>query len=214
MDFAIADVQKLIVAARSEPATSDPWLDERYMDDMGIIGHTNPYYKLFYLMANNFKPEFSVELGTYRGVASGSMAAGNPGGIVYAIDWHRDEVDKVHQKCAIAMAEHFPNMTYLNMCSWDDETVAAVRQIYMLHPIDILFIDAWHWYEHAIREWKLYTPMLSDHALVVCDDINDKPGATVDMVKFWNEVSMGRPNCIDNDTLHQSVVMGFIEYIR
>jgi len=183
------------------------------MDDMGIVAHTNPYYKLFYLIAQEFKPRFSVELGTYRGVAAGHLAAGNPDGLVYTIDWHRDPGDKKHQVFAVGMDAHYDNVRYLNGCSWDMVTVQRVADVAVKTPIDILFIDAWHWYEHAIKEWNLYHILLSEEALVICDDISDNPGSTVEMERFWREVSNGYESFV-NSTLHQAARMGFFRYVR
>jgi predicted O-methyltransferase YrrM len=213
VEFELARVKELISIALQEPSTGDAWLDARYQEDVPIIGHTNPYYKLFWLIAKEFKPKFSVELGTYRGVTAGHIAVGNPDGLVYTVDWHRDAADKVHQKCAIAMDGHYPTLSYINGCSWDVAVVQRVASMSKVHPIDILYIDAWHWYEYAKKEWDLYTPMLADEALVVCDDIFDMEGATVDMVKFWNEVSAGRESFLDT-SMHSWIPMGFIKWIR
>jgi len=215
MQFDMDRVKELVEVALTEPSTGDAWLDARYQEDVPIIGHTNPYYKFFYLVAREFKPSFSVELGTYRGVAAGHLGVGNPDGVVYTIDWHRDSVDKVHQKCAIAMDGHYSNVHYLNGCSWDDAMVFQVAAMADVCPIDILFIDAWHWYEHAIREWNLYRPLLADEALVVCDDIFDNPTSTKDMAKFWGEVRDGYENFEHVGMLHQyHIPMGFVRFIR
>jgi predicted O-methyltransferase YrrM len=207
-------VKELVIEAMEEPSTGDDWLDARYAEDIPIVGHTNPYYKFFWLAAYEFEPSFSVELGTYRGVTAGHLGVGNPEGTVYTIDWHRDAADKRHQVCAIAMAEHYQNVHYLNGCSWDDAIVESVADYAAVHPIDILFIDAWHWYEHAIREWNIYSPMLADEALVVCDDIVDAIGSTVDMEKFWAEVSDGYESFTNNAGLHVAVPMGFFKFVR
>lgn len=206
-------IQELIPEACREPPTWDAWLDERYMDDMGIIGHTNPYYKLFYLISQEFKPDFSVELGTYRGVASGHLAAGNMDGKVYTIDWHRDAADKRHQAFAIGMDAHFSNLHYINGCSWDLQVVAQVSDIVVVTPIDILFIDAWHEYQYAIQEWTLYSKLLANEALVICDDIFDASGATVEMKRFWEEVSAGYESFVDTKG-HSGIPMGFFRYVH
>jgi predicted O-methyltransferase YrrM len=213
MKFDLDRVEQLVDEAMTEPPTWDAWLNDRYMDDVGIVGHTNPYYKLFYLVAQEFKPKFSVELGTYRAVTAGHIAAGNPDGIVYTIDVHRDAADKVHQQCAINMDAHYSNVSYLNGWTWDEHIVFQVAAAAAVHPIDILFIDAWHWYEYAMREWNLYRPMLADEALVVCDDIGDNPGSTIEMERFWDEVRSDYEN-FRNVGLHSWVPMGFVRYIR
>ena len=206
-------LQQMVPEALAEPSVGDAWLEARYQEDVPICGHTNPYYKFFYLVAREFKPAFSVELGTYRGNTAGHLGVGNPEGTVYTIDWHRDPGDIVHKRVAIAVGEHYPNVTYINKASWDEESIRRVTEVAAVHPIDILFIDAWHWYEHAHREWDIYRPLLADEALVVCDDIQDQPGSTVEMVKFWKEVSNGYEN-FEDFKMHFAVLMGFVRFIR
>jgi len=213
MRIDIKRVEDLVDVAAQEPSTGDAWLDDRYMDDMGIVGHTNPYYRMFWLVAKEFKPKFSVELGTYRAVTAGHIAVGNPDGIVYTIDIHNDAADKQHQVFAIAMDAHYPNVSYLNGWTWDDHIVKRVADVAARTPIDLLFIDAWHWYEHAIREWHLYSPMLADEALVVCDDIDDNPTSTVEMARFWSEVSSSYER-FRTTKLHSWVPMGFFRFVR
>lgn len=222
MKFQLSEIEDLVpVAMRQLPElsthvvpTGDSWLDTKFMEDIPIIGHTQPYYKLFWLIAKAFKPKFSVELGTYRAVAAGHFAVGNPDGVVYTIDWHRDSVDKVHQKSAIAMGEHYSNLSYLNGCSWDAYIIRKVAEMADDRPIDILFIDAWHKYEYAMREWNIYRPMLADEALVICDDIRDEGGATESMVQFWEEVSEGYDNFLDREGVHEKwIPMGFFKYV-
>jgi len=135
-------IKQLTDEAMAEPSTGDSWLEERYQEDVPICGHTNPYYKFFYLTAKEFHPQFSVELGTYRGNTAGHLGVGNPNGTVYTIDWHRDSVDKVHQKVAISVGNRYPNVSYINTASWDDGTVRRVAEVASRTPIDILFIDA------------------------------------------------------------------------
>lgn len=213
MKVDIKKIEDFVLLAMQEQSTGDAWLDARFMDDMGIIGHTNPYYRMFWLIAKEFKPKFSVELGTYRAVAAGHLAVGSPEGVVYTIDIHNDAADKVHQRAAIAMDEHYPNLSYLNGWTWDDHIVKRVADRAAVTPIELLFIDAWHWYEHAIREWHLYSPMLADEALVICDDISDNPTSTKEMARFWDEVRSGYEN-FRTTGLHSWIPMGFFRFVR
>lgn len=175
-----------------------------------VIGHDTVYYRLFYHLAKLSKPAFVVELGTWRGFASAHFAAGNPDGTVIAVDIHKD--DKFAQQRVMQICNDIPNMNYINEWTWD--AVPSVKAFGL--PIDILFIDAWHNYEYAMREWKLYEPLLAKDALVICDDIFDDGISMVGMVKFWQEVTAS-PNIrwhILNSDLHQGIPMGFAYYSR
>ncbi|MGH7274877.1 MAG: class I SAM-dependent methyltransferase, partial [Nitrospiria bacterium] len=77
--------------------------------------------------------------------------------------------------------------------------------------IDVLFIDSWHDYEHAMRDWDAYRPLLSTTALVICDDITTDRGPVIDrMDQFWNEL-LGQKFL--SKKVHEQYPMGFLKWI-
>lgn len=200
-DFTLDDIKRLIEQSLLEQPTGDDWLDSRYNEQVHYIGHTNPYYRLFWLIARELKPALSVELGSWQATASSHLALGNPAGQVITVDIHKDDLAaKIRTQEA---ANRIPNLTYLNAWTWD-----AAPQI--PSGIELLFIDAWHDYQYAKREWNLYFPKLADLALVICDDI------TVDynfegMNQFWEE--MPEPKFLDSRP-HPGIPVGFIKFSR
>jgi len=54
----------------------------------------------------------------------------------------------------------------------------------------------------------------ADEALVICDDIRDVQGGTVEMLRFWEEVSEGYDHFLNNDLHPVGIPMGFIRYVR
>ena len=211
MKINLERIKELIPQALAERTTGDAWLDARYQEDLPIIAHTNPYYKLFFLIAQEFEPKLSVELGAYRGTAAAHLAAGNPKGYVYTVDIHRE--DKVAQAKAQEAAGHYSNLEYINGWTWDTHVVFQIGSYAADVPIDLLYIDAWHEYDYAMREWEIYSKMLSDEALVICDDLFDIDGATKDMVQFWRDISDGY-EAFTNTEIHDYIPMGFLRYIR
>lgn len=203
-NFTLSDIQKLVFESLKEVPTGNAWLDARYDEQVAIIGHTNPYYRLFYRIAQALKPEFVVELGSWRGDASAHFAVGNPEADVIAIDIHRDNDVAGMAKLQEAV-NTLPNMTWLQMWSWDAvEIIKAVDK-----PISILFIDAWHDYQYAKREWDLYSPLLASPSLVICDDIT--AGFNFDgMIKFWDELPGEK--FLNNEVHRGGVPMGFVRY--
>jgi len=143
--FNVKSIQNLITEALKEQPTGDDWLDSRYQEQIHWVGHTQPYYRLFYLLAKEFKPALTVELGSWQATGAAHFAAGNPDGQVITIDIHRE--DKDAQQRAIEAASHYPNLQYLNRWTWD--AIDYVRDLNT--PIDFLFIDAWHDYALALR---------------------------------------------------------------
>lgn len=204
-------VKQLIPLAAEEKPTGDQWLDNRYQEDVPIIGHTNPYYKLFFMIARTLEPKLTVELGSYRATAAAHFASGYLAGAVYTVDIHRE--DKVAQAKSIEAAGHYSNLEYINGWTWDSHVVFQIGSAAADTPIDLLYIDAWHRYDYAMMEWELYSPMLADEALVICDDIFNAPGATERMVEFWADLTSGR-ECFLSADLHPGIPMGFMRFLR
>ncbi len=46
-NFTLSDIRQLATESLNEVPTGNPWLDARYDEQVAIIGHTNPYYRLF-----------------------------------------------------------------------------------------------------------------------------------------------------------------------
>jgi predicted O-methyltransferase YrrM len=203
-NFTIADIQALVTESLLEKPTGNDWLDNIYNEQVGIIGHTNPYYRLFYLIAQALEPKFVVELGSWRAIAASHFAVGCPDCDVVTVDIHRE--DLVAQQLCIDAMNRLPNLTYINAWSWDAvETIKAIDK-----KIDVIFIDAWHDYQYAKREWDLYSPLLADTALVIADDITAAYNFD-GMLQFWDELPGEK--FLNND-IHPGVPLGFVKFER
>jgi predicted O-methyltransferase YrrM len=203
-DFTLDHIQELIEQSLLEQPTGNAFLDARYEEQISIIGHTNPYYRLFYLIAQSLKPAFVVELGSWQGTAAAHFALGWPASRVVTIDIHREDKE-AQQRCYEAQA-YCGNLTYINAWSWD--AIEEVKQ--PGQEINIIYIDAWHDYKYAMKEWELYSPLLSSPALVIADDI------TADfnfegMREFWEELPGEK---ILDARIHPNIPMGFLKWIR
>lgn len=195
-------IRKCIPIALAEKDTGHVWLDRRYAECL------EPYYKLFYWIAQEMKPAISVELGTDRATASAHMALGYPEGQVITVDTHiskKLEQDKTREALAVCS-----NLVYIHGSTIAEETH---RHIIDYPPIDLLFIDSKHHYDHASKEWALYRNLLADEALVVFDDIFDSPPDCVDMVRLWHEaIAPGYEHFLDAQ-VHRGPPMGFLRYV-
>lgn len=192
-------VKKLVEQSLKQEPTGNDWLDSRYNEQIWYVGHTQPYYRLFYLIAKEFKPRLTVELGSWQATAAAHFAVGNPAGRVVTVDIHKD--DKPAQQRTIEAANKLDNLTYINKWTWD-----AADDISKLGKIDILFIDAWHDYVYAKKEWDLYSKLLSDTALIIADDITTAHNFD-GMLKFWEELP--EPKFLDS-RVHPGIPMGFV----
>ena len=202
--FTLNDIKRLIKKAMGQKPTGNSWLDSRYNEQLHIQGHTMPYYKLFYYLAQKLNPECVVELGSFQATGAAHFACGNSDTTVFTIDIHKDDKN-AQQRCYEAMKQ-CPNLHYINKWTWDAvDDIKSYKK-----PIDILFIDAWHKYDMVKREWELYQPLLNDNALVIFDDITEDYNFE-GMITIWNEISKPFHSFTDNK-LHITIPMGFLKY--
>ncbi len=215
MIFTIAKIKKLIKQSLIMGDIGHPLMDDYYNWYQDLVAHPNPYYKLFYLLAKEFKPGFVIELGSYRAGASGHFAVGNPDGTVVTIDMHKDMPQQAEDKMAcLRYSAAIANLFYINKCTVDNlsgfecaiEDIKAYNQ-----PIDILFIDAWHDEQYVKREWELYSPLLADDALVICDDLMNNAGQFAGMEEWWGSFEYQK---FLNNEVHPGIPMGFMRFQR
>jgi predicted O-methyltransferase YrrM len=199
--FTLAQIQRLISSPEIDQPTGDSFLDNRYNTESRL------YYRLFYYLSKLLDPTFVVELGGWQGTAAAHFAAGNPGATVISIDHHTDPGDEVHRQKMIEAAQQYKNLIYLRGWTWD--VVDYVRTFE--RGIDLLFIDSWHNYEHAMKDWLAYSPLLSSPALVICDDITTDRGPVIDRMDiFWEELPGQK--YLDIGKIHPQFPMGFLRY--
>lgn len=216
MEFRLSDIECLVeeygVNDPGKFLTYDSWLNARYCDQYTLTGVHSNYYRLFYKIAELYKPRFVVELGSYWATAAAHFAAGCPTADVVTIDAHREihPTDDVAWRKVREAADRYNNLQFIHGWTWDDHVIDMIRA--RPYPIDILFIDATHEYEHVQREWDLYSPMLADEALVIADDIYDSVGTTVNMEMFWNGLDYDK---FSDARIHPpGYPMGFLRYVR
>ncbi len=216
MKFELADIKKLVTRALREEPTGDVWLDNRYNEQRATINHTNPYYRLFYLIAQQLKPNVVVELGGWQGTAAAHFAAGHPEAMVITIDHHSDPGDDLNRAKMLGVVDRYPNVNYVQ--GWTSpgfveeyhkgqEGWPDVKKLLGRKKIDILFIDSWHEGRYFKRDYDQYSPLLANPALVICDDILDTP-LFLDMVAFWDSLPGEK---FLNDEVHPGIPMGFIK---
>jgi predicted O-methyltransferase YrrM len=218
MNFKLNDIKPLIEEALKEKPTGDDWLDARYAEQAPLINHSNPYYKLFYLLAQKLQPQVVVELGGWQGTGAAHFAAGAPEATVITIDHHSDPGDEqINVPRMLDVVNHYPNVNYIR--GWTtpgyveeyDKGIDGwpeVRRILGDDKIDILFIDSWHEGRYFKRDWDYYSPLLANPALVICDDVFDNH-IFIDMIKTFEELPGEK---FTNGQVHPGIPMGFIKY--
>lgn len=152
------------------------------------------YYRFLRKLAQTVKPTVSVELGLCGGGASLHMSLGYPDGLVIGVDIANEWPDRLeHVK---SVCKHFE--------FWRMDSVEAADRYYerIMPPVDILFIDTVHEYKHVLKEFAVWSPLLSSRAIVCLDDLhrdnmeqafNELPGHKVrmDWLHMGGEINDG-----------------------
>jgi len=135
----------------------------------------SPYYRFFRLLAQEFRPSLSVELGVCGGGGGFHLALGNPEGNVIGVDLTKVEYEE-HIRY---IEEHCDNYFFLEK----DSVLASLEIFEHFGAIDILFIDTIHTYERTLIEFNAFRPYMSDKYVICLDDLL-RPG----MEEAWKEL--------------------------
>ena len=182
----VGDLERLTNWALAEEPLGIPFLDGRYQEQISIIGHTNPYYRLFYYLAQEFQPRRCVELGVWQATTSAHVAAACPECDCIGVDIWREDENAYYR--SIEVQEQYANFRIIRGWTEDPEIIKQVPV-----PIDLLYIDGWHDYEHSNQDWENYGSGMKSGGVVVCDDLYDHNESFQGMRKFWKEMqSRGR----------------------
>lgn len=211
----LEEVKQLLKDFKDEPTGND-FLDNRYDPN-------SKYYRFFYQLTKKFKPLSVVELGSWQGTSAAYFAGGNSLTQVITVDHHTDPGDEENKRKTLEAEAAIGNLIYFqgwtcNEIYEEEKDLHALGQgknayprvkSYVAMGIDVLFIDSWHVYHQAVRDWEAYKPLLNDGALVIVDDVlKGTAGSAIDGVdKFWNELK-GEKHLESN--LHTGYPMGFM----
>lgn len=219
-------IKQLLKDFKNEPL-GIVFLDKRFEEMKNPAGYTAPYYRFFYHLTKALKPKVVVELGSWQGTSAAYLAAGCPEAQVITVDHHSDPGDVINRNMTEEAEAKFANLTYFQ--GWTCEEIYREEKDRHVYPgknafprvinaldgkkIDILFIDSWHVYHQAKRDWNAYKPYLADDALVIVDDVlKGTAGSAIDRIdKFWQELTNkdSKDNLLEG-SLHAGYPMGFL----
>lgn len=136
--------------------------------------HYAPYPRFLYLIVRGWKPVCVVECGVYLGTTTEHLAIASKDTLVIGID-------KEIRPSAVMAANRHENIVLI---AGDTVSSAALVEAELyerkIQGIGLLFLDSEHNGFTSQREFAAYKPMLTDPAIIVCDDILDPR-----MTEFW-----------------------------
>jgi predicted O-methyltransferase YrrM len=135
------------------------------------------FAQLLHRIANHYRCENIVELGTSLGVTTSYFAAASPTKHLYTLEGSAAIADLA--------AANFKQLGYNNI----EQVVGNFDEIFpplllRVSNIDLLYIDGNHRYEPTIRYFEEAWPHLNEYSVVVFDDIH----WSSEMEKAWHQV--------------------------
>jgi predicted O-methyltransferase YrrM len=164
------------------------------------------YYTFLNRVVQERKPRIALEIGVEYGIGSAHMcaAAESYDGLVIGIDlkWH-------------VVPSHQLQKRY-NYIFLEDDSLDAFHSVEKCvdhyGKIGVVFQDSSHHYAISVEEWKLYSQLLDENAIWICDDIaSDFFEAGVDeksMVGYWDELPGAKK--LYPDILHYGNTVGIM----
>lgn len=128
----------------------------------GVPAH---YYRFFYALTKELKPDLVLELGTHTGISALCLASGCSEAKIITVD-HNSYLLEECKRTNIEYRLH-----------------DSLQKIDLKDKIDILFIDTNHDGKRPLEEYKLYIENVKEGGLIFFDDVY-----LFDcMKKFWEE---------------------------
>jgi cephalosporin hydroxylase len=179
------DIHKL---ANYPMETGDPYLNTLYELLKNHCLESLLYCRFLYWLVLNIKPAVALEIGVEFGLASAHMcsAAKEYGGHVVGLDLHWHDVP------GTKIPEHYDNYYFFTADSTTDDAKRYVESMVdKFGKIGVVYQDSSHHYAPSVREWDIYSKMLSKDAIWVCDDITpaffEKGVDAKSMVAYFDE---------------------------
>jgi predicted O-methyltransferase YrrM len=145
-----------------------------------------------YELVAHFKPKCVVELGSYGGFSTASLALALKkhvqGGKLFAVDtWAGDFHAGFYSESVFSQFQTFRSELELT------EVIEPMRMTFeeaaglIKGPVDMLHIDGWHTFQAVKRDLALFKPVLSSPATVIFHDVNTH---FLGMRLFWLQLAL------------------------
>lgn len=197
-----------------------PFLDARLQEYEDKYKGAHSYYAVLRAIAQSLQPGVILEIGSWEGTSAACFADGAPGALVITIDHHSDPGDDINKQKTIEAHEQYRNIYYVQGCSTEMVLKEKPGSRFVLpiveeklagRKIDVLFIDGWHGGVYAKADYDTYSHLLSENALIICDDLIGGDHVTIfGMREFYDNIP-GKERYLDG-AIHPGFPMGFIKH--
>ena len=187
-------------AANGLTALTSPALDFVFMRPSRIgvqsawYGHV-PFAQ--WLVANT-APRVIVELGSHNGVSyaafcEAAVRAGLPVRCAAIDTWQGDEHAGFYGDDVYHDLKRFHDPRYGGFSTMMRMTFDAARPFFADGSLDLLHIDGLHTYEAVRHDWETWRTALSDRAVVLFHDVNERQG-DFGVWRLWDELRAEYPS--------------------
>jgi predicted O-methyltransferase YrrM len=151
--------------------------------------------RLLYRMAQRYKPERIIELGTSLGIGTHYLALGNPDAPVITV-----EADPA---LAAIASENLLNHRIMNVRVINDTFDRVLPSLLPLLPgRTLVFIDGNHSKPATLKYTDFFLSALPEGSLIVLDDINWSKG----MRLAWEDIRENKNNALTIDLFRMGIV--------
>jgi hypothetical protein len=130
------------------------------------------HYHILYDISNLFKKETInyLEIGTYAG-ASATLMLQNPKVNVISVDiGKRIKKEDIYNNILFFLNEENINKRFCYIQKNSHEKTTKIDILNRIKEIDILFIDGNHSYDSVIKDFEMYSDLVSKNGYIIFDD--------------------------------------------
>ena len=135
------------------------------------------YGRLLFRMANYYKPQTIVELGTSLGITTAYLAQANPAAMVVTLEGSMAIAEKALENFRALGLDNI-KLVQGNFDNTLTKVVTALSQV------DMAFIDGNHRKEPTLRYFRELLPAMTAQSMIIFDDIH----WSAEMEQAWNEI--------------------------
>ena len=150
------------------------------------------------LLVDIVRPKILVELGTHYGVSYCGFCQAvkelHTGTLCYAVDtWQGDEHTGAYGTEVYENIKHHHDPRYGNFSSLLKLKFDEAASYFADSSIDLLHIDGYHTYEAVKHDFETWQPKLSQRAVVLLHDINERE-RQFGVWRYWDELKAQYPS--------------------
>jgi cephalosporin hydroxylase len=186
--------------SRVEAAISDAWdVGRRFNLDDCLYGiphwagdpPVSPYPYYFFLagLAASQQCRRALEIGTHMGGSTLAIRKGMGDGLERFVTLDTTDLSD-------PLLAHYPEIEKLQGSAGDPAIISRIVEMFNGNNIDILYIDAFHDYEHTISHYGIFSILLRPK-ITVFDDIF----LNLSMKRMWFDIRRSAPHQVADTTL-------------